>query len=50
MISVVEKTSDAEASFINGNPQFGTDANSRLGCIKITTNPADYESTAYIYA
>lgn len=50
MIAVVEKTSNAESSFINGNPQFGTDANSRLGCIKVTTNPAANESTAYIYA
>jgi hypothetical protein len=50
MIAVVEKTSNAESSFINGNPQFGTDDNSRLGCIKVTTNPASNESTAYIYA
>ena len=50
MIAVVEVTSNAESSFINGNGQFGTDANSRYGQLLVTTNASTYESPAYIYS
>tara|TARA_B100000963_G_scaffold242037_1_gene211804 strand:- start:20445 stop:21755 length:1311 start_codon:yes stop_codon:yes gene_type:complete len=50
MIAVVQVTGSVESTFIGGNGQFGTDSNSRIGQIMITTAAATNESSTYIYA